>query len=159
MAGGPLLPIGINYDTDGLNYPGPYVGAGNARLIPVHTKVQASLSGDTLLYLIFRLPATLPTGTLKLAILLIANATTGNAKVNPAWASVAVTENPDTITLNAEGVSTIAPSAADTWVETKVTLDADTAVGGEFIMMAVTFTTASWTLAVISGWTFYLLWE
>jgi hypothetical protein len=138
-----------------------YVGDGaNAHTDDV-VMVKASLGADAKVMLRFDMPPTLPTGTAKLRILGLADAVTGNAKVNPAWASVAVGEDPSSFTLTAEGTQTVTWSTNDDdeYQETKVTLDADTIVASEFVIMHVTFETSSWTLAVNSGWIFSIIWE
>jgi len=160
MAGGPIYPIASPsvIGAAGRLFPWVHIGGGNSRELP-GMGAMASMSADSICYLAFRMPATLPSGTCKLVLLAQSLATTGDAKINPSWASVAVTENPDTITLNAEGVTTITWAAATTFIETKITLDADTPVGGEIIYIALLFATASWTLAQVSTWNFYILFE
>ncbi len=160
MAGGPIHPCSIEFDTDGLCYPGAHVGATNGR----RTRgvcVVASLSGDTVTDLEFEMPQVLPSGTAKLRIRALANATTGAAKVNPAWASVAVGDTPDTITLTAEGTTTItwATGDDDELLEALVTLGADTIVADELVKMQVTFETSGWTLAQIACFNFSIIWE
>ena len=107
------------------------------------------------------MPPSLPTGTAKLRCLSIANATSGAAKVNPKWASTAPEEAADTVTLNAETTQTVTWAAgdADVYKELKVTLDADTVVAGEVIVMEVVFETTRWTLAQVSTWNFSVIWE
>jgi hypothetical protein len=123
--------------------------------------VEASVGADATWKLRFRMPPALPSGTGKLVLDLLVNATSGNAKVNPKWASVAVSgEDIDAKTLNAEGVQTIAaPATANQTVQTKVTLDADTLVADEIVVMDLVFETASWTLAAVSTWLAYIVWE
>ena len=114
----------------------------------------ASVDADATWELRFKMPPTLPTGTGKLSLIPLADAVTGNAKVNPKWASVAIGEDPSSATLNAEGTTTITWSTNDDdeYQEAKVTLDADTLVANEMVVMDLVFETASWTLAVISTW-------
>ena len=123
--------------------------------------VIASLGADATVMLRFDMPPILPTGTAKLRIIGLADAITGNAKVNPAWASVAVGQDPSSFTLTAEGTQTVTWSTDDDdeYQEAKVILDADTIIASEFVVMHVTFETASWTLAVNSGWIFSIIWE
>jgi len=125
------------------------------------TAVIASLGADAKVMLRFDMPPVLPTGTAKLRIIGLADAVSGNAKVNPAWASVAVGQDPSSFTLTAEGTQTVTWSTDDDdeYQETKVILDADTIIASEFVVMHVTFETASWTLAVNSGWIFSIIWE
>jgi hypothetical protein len=121
----------------------------------------ASLGADSVLELLFEMPQALPTGTAKLRILAIADATAGDSKVNPAWASLAVGEDYDTISVTAEGVDTNTWATGDDeeLIERIITLDADTIVADEIVVMRITFTTASWTLAQISTWNFSIIWE
>jgi len=104
--------------------------------------------------------AVMPSGTFQLRWLALTNATSGNAKVNPKWASVAAEEDPSSATLNAEGTSTLTWAAGDNdqYKELTVTLDADTAVASEMIVMDLTFETASWTLAQVSTWIVCVRW-
>lgn len=160
MAGGPIFPHStFPVDTSGRLFPNVYVGGGANSKQDVGMGVKASLDADAIWRLRFQCPPTLPTGTGKLLLRGLANASTGNAKVNPKWASVAGGESPSAATLNAEGVSTITWSAVDVYVDTKITLDADTLVGGEVVVMDLTFETASWTLAQVSTWQPFLIWE
>ena len=83
------------------------------------------------------------------------------AKPNVKWKSFATEEDFGSPTLNAEGVGTItwASGDEDVWKELKVDLDADTVVAGEYILMDVVFETASWTLAAVSTWQVFIIWE
>lgn len=160
MAGGAVEPISAVPATAGKVFPLVYSGGTNARLIET-LGVMASLNGDAIWYLTFIMPQTLPSGTAKLRLLCMANATSGNAKINPKWVSVAAGEIPDTMTLNAEGVNTVSWSSgdADKFKELKVTLDADTIVANEVVFMALTFETSSWTLAQKLGCLASIHWE
>ena len=112
----------------------------------------ASLDADAIWRLYYRMPPSLPTGTGKLLIHAQANATTGDAKINVKWKSYAATEVPAAASLNAETVSTITfATTAYRLTELKVTLDADTLVGGELVMLDMTGETSSWTLAATLG--------
>ena len=107
------------------------------------------------------MPPTLPSGTGKLLLRALANATSGAAKVNPKWASVAAEEDPSGATLNAEGPGTVTWASGDNdqYKELKINLDADTLVGGEEVVMDLTFETSSWTLAQVSTWIASIIWE
>lgn len=122
---------------------------------------EASLGADAIWRLFFRLPpTTLPTGTCKLLIVCQANATTGDAKLNPKWKSYGALEVPAAASLTAEGVQTISfATTAYRLVETKVTLDADTPVAGELIMLDLVGETSGWTLAQILGVQACIIWE
>src|SRR5262245_10762895 len=126
----------------------------------------ASLDADAVVGLRFPLPPVLPTGTLKLRLLVLANATTGAAKLTvsdgvaiPA-ASPAASGNPSAVTLTAEAQTTIPWASAqnDRYKEAKVTLSAAPA-GNNQLVVAVTFNTTGWTLAQVSTWIFSILWE
>ena len=138
-----------------------YTGDGSNGHTDDVTMVIASLGSDAKVQLRFNMPPTLPTGTAKLRLIGLADATSGVAKVNPSWASVAVGQDPSSFTLTAEGTQTVTWSTDDDdeYQETKIILDADTVVANEFIIMHVTFETASWTLAANSGWMFSVIWE
>jgi len=138
-----------------------YVGKGSNGHTDDVTMVKASLPADAIVQLRYDMPPVLPTGTAKLRLLGLADAITGVAKVNPKWASVAAGQDPSSFTLTAEGVQTVTWSTNDDdeYQETKITLDADTVVANEFIIMHVTFETESWTLAANSGWIFPIIFE
>jgi len=159
MADGPVHPCSIVFDTDGLCFPNNQIGATTGRVI-AGVGVADSLSGDTVLKLLFEMPQSLPTGTAKLRIIGIAEGT-GNAKINPAWKGLATGEDFDPASLNVETVQTLTIATAGVGTELKVTLDAD--VDGvnadEYIYMEVTFETSSWTLAVVSTFLFSIIWE
>ena len=161
MAGGPLAPNSIYIGgASGRLFPNFHQGATNSRS-DEGIGVEASLTADSTAELRFEMPPSLPTGTGKLRLLALSNATTGAAKVNPTWASVAVEENPDTISITAEGTGTITWSTGDNdqYKELKVTLDADTLVAGEVVVLNLVFETTGWTLAQVSTWSPSIIWE
>lgn len=161
MAGGPIFPNSSYPVTAGRAFPNFHVGAGASSKHDQGLGVEASVGADTTWRLRFQLPPTaLPSGTCQLRLLALANATSGNAKVNPKWASVAAAEDPSSATLNAEGTQTLswAAGGADKYTELTVTLDADTPVAGETIVMDLVFETASWTLAAVSTWIVCVRW-
>ena len=161
MAGGPIFPHSAYPVTAGNVFPNFHVGAGANSKHDEGLGVAASIAADSTWRLRFRMPPTLPTGTCKLDLWALANATAGNAKVNPKWASVAVEESPSGATLNAETVQTLTWAAGDNdqYKQLKITLDADTVVGGETIAMDLVFETSSWTLAQVSTWQACVIWE
>lgn len=162
MAGGPILPHSAYPVTAGRVFPNFHVGAGANSKHDQGLGVEASVGADSTWRLRFLMPpSALPSGTCKLRLLALANATSGNAKVNPKWASVAPEEDPSGATLNAEGTSTVTWGASDNdqYKELKVTLDADTPVAGEVIVMDLVFETSSWTLAQVSTWIPSIIWE
>lgn len=157
MAGGAIHPFSAKPDTPDRVF-GNFGGSGSDT---EGLGVEASVGADSTWKLRFRMPPTLPTGTGKVVLDMLVNATSGNAKVNPKWVSVAVSgEDIDAATVVAEGVETIAaPGTAWQTVQTKVTLNADTLVAGEIVAMDLVFETASWTLAAVSTWLVYIIWE
>lgn len=161
MAGGPIFPHSAFPATASRVFAGFHVGAGANSKEDEGLQVEASVGADSTWRLRFQMPPTLPSGTGKLRLLALANATSGNAKVNPKWASVAVEESPSGATLNAETVSTLTWGSGDNdqYKELKITLDADTLVANEEVVMDLVFETASWTLAQVSTWIPSIIWE
>jgi hypothetical protein len=161
MAGGPIFPSSAYPVTGGRVFPNFHVGAGANSKHDEGLGVEASVGADATWRLRFQMPPTLPSGTCKLRLLALANATSGNAKVNPKWASVAPEESPSGATLNAEGTSTLTWGAGDNdqYKELKITLDADTPVASEMMVLDLVFETSSWTLAQISTWIASIIWE
>ena len=160
MAGGPVYPFSIGYPSSGRVYPGYHVGSTNARQW-YGRRCEASLGADAILELNFQMPQVLPSGTSKLRCLMQADATAGDGVINPAWASLAVGEDYDTISLTGEGNDTTTWASGDDeeLLESIITLDADTIVVDEIVVMQITFVSASWTLAQISTWNFSIIWE
>ena len=161
MAGGPIFPHSTFPVTADRVFPNFHVGAGANSKHDEGLGVEASVGADSTWRLRFQMPPSLPTGTGKLRLLALANATSGVAKVNPKWVSVAVEEDPSGATLNAEGTSTVTWSTGDDdqYKELKVTLDADTLVASEEVVMDLVFETTSWTLAQVSTWIASIIWE
>ncbi len=161
MAGGPLFPFSAYPVTTDRTFSNVHVGAGSGSKHTVGLGVQASVGADSIWRLRWRMPpTTLPTGTCTLNLEALANATSGNAKVNPKWASVAAEAAPDTATLNAEGTSTLSWSSGDNdqIKALTITLDASTPTAGQWVVMDLTFETSSWTLAQVSTWTAFITW-
>lgn len=156
MSGGPLFPFSV--------YPAA------ASLFPVFLTSElpeglgfpASVADGDAWRLFFRVPNVLPSGTCKLLMSCFANATTGNAVVNPAWKSYGANEVPATADLTAEGDTTITfATTAYRETQVKVTLDADTIVAGELIMLEIRAETTSsvWTLAATMAMVPCIIWE
>lgn len=161
MAGGPLFPFIEKADTPDRVFPYPGGSGGDTEGLGV----EASLGADGTWKLRFQLPSPIPSGTAKLQLDALADATSGDAKVNPKWAGVAAdsSEDPDGITLHAEGTTTITWAAGqdNKLKRTKITLDADTdgINAGEWVVVDLVFETTSWTLAAISTWIVSIIWE
>ena len=158
MAGGPLFPYSSFPATADVVFPNIHASSSQNE---EGLGVEASVSPSGTWQLVYEMPPTLPTGTGKLRLRAQAAATSGVAKVNPTWGSVAVEESPGVVSLTAEGTSTVtwASGDSDVYKELKVTLDADTLVASEFVVMNLVFETTSWTLAVISTWQASIIWE
>jgi hypothetical protein len=107
----------------------------------------ASLSANADVELFFEMPPALPTGTGKLRLV---GRTTGSGvvKISLDWVSVAIGENPSSMTLLSEGTSTLTVVGGDSdeLLQVKVPLAADVLVAGEFVAMRLRFLTALWTL-------------
>ena len=161
MSGGPIFPNSAYPVTAGRVFPNFHVGAGANSKHEEGLGVEASVGADSTWRLRFQMPPTLPSGTGKLRLIALANATTGVAKVNPKWVSVAMEEDPSSATPVAETVQTVTWSTGDNdqYKEAKITLDADTLVAGEIVVMDLVFETASWTLAQVSTWIASIIWE
>lgn len=161
MAGGPVFPVSAFPVTADRVFESVHVGGGANSKEDIGMGVEASVGADSIWRLRFKTPHVLPTGTAKLQLYALANATSGDAKVNAKWASVAPEESPSGATLNAEGTSTLtwASGDADVYKELEITLDADTIVAQEMIVMDLTFETTSWTLAQVSTWYAMIVWE
>lgn len=161
MPGGPLHPHSAYPATSGKVFPSFHIGNGNSRG-EEGMGVMASVDGDATWELRFKMPEVLPSGTAKLQIHGLADATSGVAKINVQWKSFAIEEDTDGTALEtAEGVGTITWSGgdADVYKELKVTLDADTIVAGETIVLHLIFETASWTLAQVLTCQAFIIWE
>lgn len=161
MAGGPIQPTSIIPGAEHC-YGGVYVGAGAIITGEIMTIVEdaTTLDANTYVDLVFRASEVLPSGTFTLRITSRCPVTTGDLVVDPSWKSTAAEEDPDTGALNAEGDTTITWSAGDSDVqkETEITLDADTVVAGERVIMRVTFKNAGTTVAADSGHAFEIFW-
>ncbi len=144
-----LHPVSMVPVTSGRVFPNIYVGGGSGSKHDFGLGFQASLGADSIWRLRYIVPPALPSGTGKFTAWCLASATSGNAKLNVKWASVALTEDPSSATLQAEGVSTLtwAAGEADKYKELLVTLDADTLVASEMVVMDLTGETSGWTLA------------
>ena len=96
------------------------------------------------------IPDPLPTGTLKLKLISLANAYTGNLIVDPQWVAVALNADPSAATLVAEGDphDQLYGGGID-YKETEIALDATTApTAGQMLVMSLVFEDTSTTVAV-----------
>ena len=162
MAGGPLLPSSMYLGgASGLLYPAFYIPNTNTNTAGAleGIGVIASLTGDAPAVLQFNMPEVIPTGTLNLRALAMANATSGNAKWTPADASTSSGSNIGVTTLTTEALQTTTWTTADILVQTKIALTATAPTANQITTVLITFNTASWTLAAASVWQFSLVWE
>ena len=155
MAGGPFLPSSaFPVGTSGEIFPNVHVGDGaNASSQEGLGVANATdLTADRIWHLTFQMPTTLPTGTATFRVFVLADIQAGDFSIDPAWASVAMDQDPSAATLTAEGPdpdsrtggngsntdnSTFGWDTADddVYIEARWTLNADTVVAGEVIVM------------------------
>ncbi len=162
MAGGPICPSSAYpADTTGRLFPNFYAGGGgNASPHDEGWGVKASLDADATLELRFPMPPSIPTGTLKLRGLHLANATSGTIKYTVKDATVAAGASPSAATLTSETQSSLAWAAGgtDKYTEVKTTLTSSPA-GNDVLVVAVTYNTTNWTLAVVLTTLWSVIWE
>ncbi len=162
MAGGPIYPTSAYpADSAGRLFASFYAGSGgNAAPHDEGLGVKASLDADATWELRFPMPPSIPTGTLKLRLLALANATSGFAKVTVKDGTCPAGSIPSSVTLTSE--SQISPAwlsgSADKYIESKVALSA-TPSGNDMLVVALTFNTSGWTLAAASTWLASIIWE
>ena len=157
MAGGPYLPISaVPIGTSGEVFPNTHVGKGanGSRHEGLGVANATDLTADRIWHVVFKMPTTLPTGTAKLSIVVLADIQAGDLSVDPAWASVAFDEDPSAATLTAEGPDPDARTGGngsdgdnstfgwdtaddDVYIEALWNLDADTVVANEYIVMDI----------------------
>lgn len=162
MAGGPIASYPpYTSNTDGSLFPNFYAGGGgNASPTDYGLGVKASLGADNVWQLRYPMPPTIPTGTLKLRVLMLANATSGTAKWTVSDATVAAGASPSAATLTAETQSTATWAAGDNdkYKETKTALTA-TPAGNDTLVVALTFNATGWTLAQVLTVIPTIIWE
>lgn len=161
MAGGPLLPSSVYLGgASGNLYPNFYVPNTNTNAAGAleGIGVVASLGADATAVLQFNMPESIPTGTLKLRCLAMANATSGVAKLTVSDKNVAAGSSLGTSTLNAETQLSQTWATADILVENKITLTSSPSANDILTVKAV-FNTTSWTLAAASTWQLSIVWE
>jgi hypothetical protein len=162
MAGGPILPSSIYLGgASGNLFPTFYIPATNTNTAGAleGVGVVASLAADAPAVLQFNMPTTIPSGTLKLRILSMANATSGVMKLTIKDASTSAGSNIGTTSLTTETQVSQTWATADILVENKVTLTATAPTANQITTILATFNTASWTLAAASAHQFSLVWE
>src|SRR5690348_16781568 len=115
MAGGPIYPSSAYpADTAGRLFPNFYQGGGaNAAPHDEGLGVMASLSADATWELRFPMPPTLPSGTAKLRVLSLANATSGVLKFTVADGRCPAGSSPSAATLTGETQSSLTWAAGN----------------------------------------------
>ena len=162
MAGGPILPSSVYLGgASGNLFPNFYIPATNTNTAGAleGVGVVASLAADAPAVLQFNMPETIPSGTVKLRCLAMANATSGVAKVTFSDASTSAGSNIGATTLTAETQLSQTWATADILVENKITLTASAPTANQILTILATFNTTSWTLAAVSTWQFSIVWE
>jgi hypothetical protein len=162
MAGGGITPSSVYFGgASGLAYPAFYIPATNTNTAGAleGVGVIASLTSDAPVVMQFNMPETIPTGTLKLRVLAMANATSGVAKLTVKDASTSAGSNIGATTLTSETQLSQTWATADILVENKITLTATAPTSNQITTVLATFNTTSWTLAAASVWQFTLVWE
>jgi hypothetical protein len=160
MAGGPIAPSSVYLGgASGNLFPNFYAGGGaNASVHDEGIGVVASLGADATAELRFPMPASIPTGTLKLMVRALANATSGVVKFTVSDGAVSGGSSPSAATLTSETQSSVTWTAVDVYMDTKVTLTtAPTA--NQSLIVALKFQTSGWTLAVALTCLVWVLWE
>jgi hypothetical protein len=162
VAGGPIFPHSVYPVTAGSCFPNVYVGGGANSKHDDGLGVAASIAADATWRLRFQIPPAIPTGTAKLLLRALANATTGAAKVTPQLAKVAGGSSPSGAALTAEAQQTITWTAVDVYLDTKVTLTNTTIATGDenkALVADIVFNSTGWTLAQVSTWQVSLIFE
>lgn len=161
MSGGPIFPSSVYLGgASGLLFPNFYIPATNTNGAGAieGIGVVASLGSNAPAVLQFNMSEVIPTGTLKLRLLAMANATSGVAKVTVADKNVAAGNSLGTSTLNTETQLSQTWATADILVENKIVLTS-APNANDILTVLITFNTTSWTLAAVSTWQASLVWE
>lgn len=161
MSSGPILPSSIYLGgASGNLSPTFYIPATNTNAAGAieGIGVVGSLGSDAPAVLQFNMPEVIPSGTLKLRCLAMANATSGVAKMTAKDKNVAAGASLGTSTLNSETQLSQTWATADILVENKITLTSSP-VANDILTVLATFNTTGWTLTASSVWQFSLVWE
>lgn len=161
MAGGPILPSSVYLGGASGNLSATfYIPATNTNAAGAleGIGVIASLGSDAAAVMQFNMPESIPSGTLKLRCLAMANATSGVAKLTIKDKNVAASASLGTSTLNSETQLSQTWATADILVENKITLTSSPNAN-DILTVLATFNTTSWTLAAASVWQFSIVWE
>ncbi len=161
MSSGPILPSSIYLGgASGNLSPTFYIPATNTNAAGAieGIGVVGSLGSDAPAVLQFNMPEVIPSGTLKLRCLAMANATSGVAKMTAKDKNVAAGASLGTSTLNSETQLSQTWATADILVENKITLTSSP-VANDILTVLATFNTTGWTLTASSVWQFSIVWE
>jgi len=165
MAGGPILPSSVYLGgASGSLYPNFYIpntntnGAGALEGVGVVSSLTSSTNGYPAV-MQFNMPESLPTGTLKLRMLAMANATSGVAKVTISDGKTSAGSNIGATTMTSETQTSQTWATADILVENKVTLTTSPSANDILTVVATFNSTSAWTLAAASVWQFSVVWE
>lgn len=160
MAGGPIAPSSVYLGgASGNLFPNFYSGAGgNAAPVDEGIGVVASLAANAVAQLRFAMPPAIPSGTLKLMVRMLANATTGTVKFTVSDKSCGSGVSPSALTLTAETQSTANITAADQYTDVKVPLTTVPNPNDDLVV-ALTFDSTGWTLAQVLTCLVWVLWE
>jgi hypothetical protein len=161
VASGPILPSSIyTGGAAGLAWESYYIPATNTNNAGAiqSVGVAGSLSSDVPVVLQFNLPEVIPSGTMKLRCLAMANATSGTAKMTVTDGQTAVGSSIGATSLGSDTQVSQTWATADILYENKVTLST-TPTANEILTVLATFNHTNWTLAANSYWQFSLVWE
>lgn len=174
MASAKALRLSRHYATSGKVFEHGYVKTGTFSPTIWGMGVMGTLDGDAVVQEYYRAPPEIPGATSpKLQILLLADAITGVARIEPAWRAVNADVDITSVALSTEGLTPTARTgggAGDTmqWESGDAarallaswTMDATTApAANQLILVTWTFRTASWSLAVPLCGLSDILWE
>lgn len=159
----PILPFSVVIPSGsyGLIFPTIYTGAGgNAAPADSGWGVIASLGSDATFGLRFVMPNNIPSGTMKLRMLALANATSGEALYTVSDGAVSPGSSPSAVSLTAETQNTLtwAGGNADAYLQVLTPLSASVS-GNQILVVAITFNHTSWTLAQPSTWIPSIIWQ
>jgi hypothetical protein len=160
MAGGPIAPYSAFPVTAGNCFPNVYVGGGANSKHEEGLGVAASIGADSTWRLRFRFPEVIPSGTAKIELWALANASTGVAKITVKDADVAPAASPSAATLTSEtqiSMDWSSGAGVDQYKVASVAIT-PTPVAGDILVCDLVFNTASWTLAQVSTWWPWLIW-
>ncbi len=158
---GTILPSSVYLGgATGLLFPNFYIPATNTNGAGAldGIGVVGSLGSDANAVLQFNMPEVIPSGTLKLRLLAMANATSGVAKLTVKDKNVAAGASLGTSTLNSETQTSQTWATADILVENKVTLTS-TPTANDILTVVLNFNTSGWTLTAQSTWQATIVWE